>query len=153
MSVLVDAQTNCCSQPERFKQYNIFWKHSLLSCWEVWRISSNSSSTNMENITFRVRQVLVYQVKESRLQRSMISCQLLNESATILIITSTFTASQLWMFSCLFPPLWQQTEYCWVLDKTRHLRTSSWALGDTDRHISHFAEQTTNRIIGNKNNR
>lgn len=33
-----------------------------------------------------------------------------------------FSAFQMWRFSAFFSPLWQQTEYLWVVNKTSHLR-------------------------------
>lgn len=80
---------------------------------------------------------------------SWISCQLLILLPTFLTIgssiwvillreksqTSLIPASQMSIFSGFFYPLWQYTEYLWVMDRTRHLRTSSWALG---KHWSTF---------------
>ena len=58
----------------------------------------------------------------------------------------------MWKFPGFIRPLWQLTEYNWVVDKARHLRTSSLSFG---KHwffaffaiFWHFIDQRTNRLI------
>ena len=56
-------------------------------------------------------------------------------------------ASDMWMFSGFFATLWQQNKYLWLVDKTRHLRTSSRAFGNIDQHVFTILGQFTNQKI------
>ena len=46
----------------------------------------------------------------------------------------------MWIFSGVFPLLWQKTEYLLAEDKTSHLRTSNWALGHNTQYFSTFSD-------------
>ena len=37
--------------------------------------------------------------------------------------------------------------YLWIVDKTKHLRITSWALGNTDRHFSPFSDTLETKTI------
>ena len=59
----------------------------------------------------------------------LLSRPVLNKSKTT-FKNSLIAASYMWIFSGFFPPLWQWTEYLWVVEKTRHIMTTCWALGN-----------------------
>ena len=126
------------SQPESEKQQQVngldhfVWISQFLDplswFWSSFLIVLRFYST----ATWNLQQLLASDFLDSQITKLVsISYDSIKNKYTSLII-----ASYLRMFNVCFTPLWQKTEYLWVVQKTRYLRMSSWA----------FDNQTTNQL-------